>query len=206
MAAITRISQSVALVVAGAVLATSSGSTGSTVSHPERPMSPAPLYEVVGADHEELRLAQWAKGRYDAAGLTLPNVVVAYHGNVGPCTGWSGLYRPGEPHEVHLCVDEGSPPSVHKLTLLHELGHAWAETQTGEATRKALLDNRDLDSWIDPELPRHLWGAEHAAEVVSWGLMDELMPIVRIYDVAPERLETAYRLLTGSDPLVPRDV
>ncbi len=168
------------------------------------PASPAPLYEIVGADHEELRLAQWARGRYDAAGLTLPSVVVVYHDSVEPCSGWSGLYRPGEPHEVHICVRSESPPSTHKMTLLHELSHAWAETQTDEATRAALLASRELDCWIDPEKRKHEWGAEHAAEVVSWGLMDEPMPIVRIYDATPDRLETAYRVLTGGEPLVLR--
>ena len=54
---------------------------------------------------------------------------------------------------------------------------------------------------MDQRRPPHEWGAEHAAEVVSWGLMDEAAPIIRIYDNEPAVLLMAFEELTGSGPL-----
>ncbi len=65
----------------------------------------------------------------------------------------------------------------------------------------AFLRLRGLDAWVDEGVPPHEWGAEHAAEVVSWGLMDERVPIVRIYDASPPELAVAFDLLAGQSPL-----
>ena len=42
---------------------------------------------------------------------------------------------------------------------------------------------------------------EHAAEVVSWGLMDEMIPIIRIYNAEPAQLSEAFNLLVHEPPL-----
>ena len=44
-------------------------------------------------------------------------------------------------------------------------------------------------------------GMEHAAEVVSWGLMDETVPIIRIYDTEPAQLSDAFDALVHRVPL-----
>src|SRR4029079_18782097 len=93
-----------------------------------------------------------------------------------------------------------------RLTTLHELAHAWAELQLSAAERAAFLELRGLDVWYDPGVPRHERGAEHAAEVVSWGLMDEMIPIIRIYDAEPPRLSEASCLLVGRAPLCTADL
>jgi hypothetical protein len=74
------------------------------------------------------------------------------------------------------------------LTTLHELAHAWAESQLSTAEWAAFLELRGLDVWYDDRVARHERGMEHAAEVVSWGLMDEMIPIIRIYDAEPAQL------------------
>jgi hypothetical protein len=55
--------------------------------------------------------------------------------------------------------------------------------------------------WYDRLLPPHERGAERAAEVVSWGLMDEMIPIIRIYDAEPALLTEAFNLLVDRPPL-----
>ncbi len=157
--------------------------------------------EVRGADEAETELIDWAFGRFEQAGLDLPDVMVTFHDDPTGCGGNSGLYRPAEIAEVHLCVPAERPVKVRKLIALHELGHAWAENRTGGATRQAFLDERGIDSWYDPEQPPHLWGAEHAAETISWALMDDSVRIIRIYNADPVQLADAFGVLTGSSPL-----
>src|ERR671911_677805 len=80
------------------------------------------------------RRVQWGLGRFRAAGLVLPPLVITIHDgdDKTPCQGHDGFFRPAEPAEIHLCV-EGSPilvdSSAARWLTLHELAHAWAETQ-----------------------------------------------------------------------------
>jgi len=163
-----------------------------------------PGIEVRGAGPAEADLADWALGRFEEAGLQLPDIIVTFHDDNDGCSGAAGLYTHGEPAEVHLCVPAERPTKVRKLIALHELGHAWAEHRTDGATRAAFLAERGIDVWIDTDQPPHLWGAEHAAETISWALMDEPVRIIRIYDAAPDQLGAAYQVLTGDNPLNPQ--
>jgi hypothetical protein len=45
-------------------------------------------------------------------------------------------------------------------------------------------------------------GAEHAAEILAWGLLDECSATVRLPDNTCDTLAAAFRLLTGAEPLV----
>lgn len=144
---------------------------------------------------------EWALARFSRAGLTLPSVSISVHDHKEPCGGNGGLYRPMDVPEVHLCSSSDPDSRAARLITLHELAHAWCETQLGEAERAAFLRERGLTAWTDERLPRHEWGAEHAAEVVSWGLMDERIRIVRIEDAEPARLLPAFTLLADQPPL-----
>lgn len=160
-----------------------------------------PSIEVRGADPAETELADWALGRFQEAGLELPDTIITFHDDPAGCGGNSGLFRHGHPAEVHLCIPAERPATTRKLIALHELGHAWAETHTDPTTRAAFLTERGIDTWYDPHQQPHLWGAEHAAETISWALMDEPVRIIRIYDAAPDQLTAAYQVLTGHEPL-----
>jgi hypothetical protein len=192
---ITRILATVATgIIAGAVafplLGTHAGAAPETAT-----------IAVRGADAAETEMIGWALERFEQAGLELPATVITFHDDHAGCGGSSGLYRPGDPAEVHLCIPAERPAKARKLIALHELGHAWAETRTDESTRQAFLEERGIDTWQDPGRQPHLWGAEHAAETISWALMDEPVRIIRIYDAAPAQLTSAYRVLTGHEPL-----
>jgi hypothetical protein len=147
------------------------------------------------------RRIEWGLARFDDAGLTLPAMAITVHGDDGPCDGNSGLYLPNDPVEVHLCTAGAADSRPGRLTTLHELAHAWAEVHVSAVDRAEFLELRGLDVWYDRRVPPHQRGAEHAAEVVSWGLMDEMVPIIRIYDAEPAQLAAAFDLLVDAPPL-----
>ena len=144
----------------------------------------------------------WGIGRFAAAGLELPSrLAVEVHEDDAACHGNSGRYEPGESPVVHLCAAVEPGSRVARLITLHELAHAWAETQLGPDERDAFLNVRHLDVWIDGDVEPYLWGAEHAAEVVSWGLMDEEVSIIRVGDAEPAQLAVAFDTLADEAPL-----
>jgi hypothetical protein len=145
---------------------------------------------------------EWGLDRFAAAGLPLPPMEVTVHRHTRPCDGNSGLFQPGPPVEVHVCSVGDADTNAARLIVLHELAHAWAETYLEPAQREQFLELRGLESWIDPARPSHEWGAEHAAEVVSWGLMETQVELIRIPNVEPSALREAFQLLVGREPLV----
>lgn len=164
--------------------------------------NPAPARTMIdSASVAWTRRVEWGLDRFHAAGLSLPPMEISVHGDPAVCNGESGLYRPGDPVEVHLCSPSPTESRAARLITLHELAHAWAETQLTTSDRAAFLRLRGLEAWIDQRRPAHEWGAEHAAEVVSWGLMDEPIPIVRIYDAETTDLSIAFDLLVRRPPL-----
>ena len=155
---------------------------------------------IDSASPQWTRRIEWGLDRFRIAGLALPSMSISVHDNDAPCEGNSGLYRTSDPVEVHLCSPSPADSTTAKLITLHELAHAWAETQLTTDRRAAFLQLRALDTWVDQRVPPHEWGAEHAAEVVSWGLMDELVQIIRIYNAEPAELTVAFESLTGRSP------
>jgi hypothetical protein len=150
---------------------------------------------------EWTRRVEWGLERFRDTGLLLPAMAITVHDNDAPCDGNSGLYLPNDPVEVHLCTLGPVDSRTARVTTLHELAHAWAEFQLSTDERAAFLELRGLDVWYDRRVPPHERGNEHAAEVVSWGLMDEMIPIIRIYDAEPADLSIAFDLLVARAPL-----
>jgi hypothetical protein len=174
---------------------------GSGVDHAAR-NDPAPhRITIVSTSPAWTRRVEWGLDRFRDADLPLPAMVITVHDDDAPCEGNSGLYVPNDPVEVHLCTPGPVDSRPARLTTLHELAHAWAESELSTAQRAAFLELRGLDVWYDDRVPRHERGAEHAAEVVSWGLMDEMIPIIRIYDAEPAQLSEAFDLLVHRPPL-----
>jgi hypothetical protein len=167
---------------------------------PRGDAAPAPI-SIESTSPGWTRRVEWGLGRFRAAGLTLPPMTISVHDDMAPCDGSSGLFRPHDPIEVHLCSPSAVESRAARLITLHELAHAWAETQLTAEDRAVFLRLRGLEAWTDRRLPRHEWGAEHVAEVVSWGLMDEPIRIIRIYDAQPAQLSVAFDLLVGGPPL-----
>lgn len=171
--------------------------TSSTVVEPTRPGL------QIRADGDGWHgLFAWAEARFSIVGLEIPAALVSVGPDADGCGGNAGRYVPGDVPEVQICVDHAPTSRISRLIVLHELAHLWAENRLDDGTRAEFLAMRGLDSWIDHDAPPHEWGAEHAAEVLSWGLMDEPVRIIRIYDASPEALTEAFEVLTGTAPLV----
>lgn len=162
--------------------------------------SPAAEITIATDDADWTRRVDWALEQMRGAGLELPSMTVEVHEDNVACDGNAGLFQPTSPPEVHLCPRRSPDSRASKLITLHELAHAWAETQLTAQERSAFLALRGLDAWVDEDAPPHEWGAEHAAEVVSWGLMDEEVSIIRIYDAEPDQLLPAFQLLVNQTP------
>ena len=139
-------------------------------------------------------MARWGVDRFVAADLSLPALDVRFHASPEGCSGHLGYY---EGHVVSLCGTHVNQMS--RRTVLHELAHAWLESNlTGEA-RARFLRARGLSTWNNGAVPWELRGTEQGAEIISWALHDQgtgiLLPAIP--DNAPDRLASAYRLLTG---------
>lgn len=158
-------------------------------------------------------MVEWALGRYEAAGLAVPEPNSIAFPPSPRCRGVSGLaVDTGEGLEVQMCFGEeelcspdtdcAAPSVVARLNLLHELAHVWLTTELDEEVRREFLSMRELDSWWGRDLPWVEMAVEHAAEIIAWGLMDEEVALPRLPSRSCATLIEGFWLLTGKQPLV----
>ncbi len=157
-------------------------------------------------NHEEL--VDWARTRFEDAGLELPEVDIQFHSNIMVCNGRVGIYHANSDLIVMCRVD--------KMSMLHELAHVWARSGLTDGDRSKFVALRGLSTWNDHSLAWAQRGTEHAAEIVTWALMDRNMLIPStianagasqrtwrlptIGNSDPDQLAAAYELLTGYIP------
>jgi len=147
------------------------------------------------------RLVQRAAGLFAEAGLDLPPVEIVHHPTDDGCFGRRGAHTTdGRRSTIHLCVDE-SGRDVEYL-FLHELAHAWERKGVSDEQRSEFLRLRGLTEWRNDDPERwHERGAEHAAEIMVWGLMDRPISIATLEHDSCAELRAAYEVLTGQAPL-----
>jgi hypothetical protein len=165
--------------------------------------------EVRNGSPSQQALVEWALGRYEAAGLPAPIPrSIAFPPSVN-CVLHAGLaIDTGEGVDLQLCFDEAEtctgddcvPSTSAQSTLLHELGHVWTVQNTDETTRAAFLETRGLEAWSGPGVSRDEQGTEHAAEILSWALMEADSWPARLPDSECAELAAAYEVLTGRPP------
>jgi hypothetical protein len=158
---------------------------------------------------------RWALERFDAAGLAEPRIGSVTFEPSRRCEDVAGrLILEDGSRDVFLCLHERDlclgqptcdPPALNvRIGILHELSHAWLLDHTDAAARTRLLDLAGLAAWDDGTAPWPQRGAEYAAEVLAWGLVDERAPMVRIGAPPCSVLQAAFELLTGAAPLIDR--
>lgn len=171
-----------------------------TFSMPTAPTAPS-------LDAEQSSLVDFAQRQFSAAGIDLPNVEIDFPDDPASCFGYGGIYTPSK-RLIRICR-----PS--KSTMIHEFAHAWIETSFSEADKEAFLEHRGLDSWVGGS-EWNLRGAEQAAEIITWALMDEDIThrwietdygsmsetrrLLKVPNSDLEQLVSAYTQLTGSTP------
>ena len=162
-------------------------------------------------DLEDLVL--WGLGRFGTAGLSPPSVESVTFGPVPACVGAAGVVVEvdgGPPDLVH-CADAHTAcePSAAvcdrfdvsaRFGLLHELAHVWLLEHIGGEAQERYVELVGADAWRDAAVAWHLRGVEHAAEIMAWGLMDELVDLARIGDPSCAASSAAFSQLTDRSP------
>jgi|GEM_PF-3330146 len=168
--------------------------------------APEPVV-VVSLSVDEQVMVDWAFGLFTDAGLDLPEVAVSFHSDVEACHGTDGRWEhdEGTPDRVMICVTHNKPlvqAEWQRRTLVHELAHAWAQANLNDIDRAEFLALRDLDSWNNAADEWGRRGIEHAAEIVSWGVIDQKIHLWKLPNASCPAMTAAYRLLTGIVPVI----
>lgn len=149
-----------------------------------------------------LEMVAWARGRFQAAGLVPPRARFVFYDDTRKCRLRRGLFHPGT-RTIEIC-------NLNRETLVHELAHAWVETNLTEEAKADFMRHRGLATWNDHSVPWADRATEHAAEIVAWGVEEEsrliswmtpegqhTLRLLTIPDSTPDVLAMSFQLLTG---------
>lgn len=161
---------------------------------------------------EELLLA--GLDRFGKAGLAEPRFDSVTFEPSRRCEERSGrLLQDGDSRDLFLCLYESDlcpgtstcePPLLSvRSAVLHELAHAWILDHVDLAAQDRLLQATGREFWQDDSISWPERGVEYAAEVVTWGLLEENSPMVRIGMPSCHELASSFELLTSTDSLRP---
>ena len=138
-------------------------------------------------------------GLYAEAGLELPHLDFELHPDGEACHGGRGYYM-GDGSTIRICIPDTG--AVAQPVYLHEIAHAWDARTLSDDRRATFLDQRGLHKWWDDgSAPWYTFGAEQAAQIVMWGLIDRPISVATIPDSGCAELQAGYHLLTGRRPL-----
>lgn len=163
------------------------------------PANARPL-TIHGADAAEEQAVDWALHRYRLAGLEdMPSLDVYLHPSHEACNEGIGLYHAGR---IDLCTTTSSASYQRKFAL-HEMAHAWIESNVEPASLDRFMQVRGIATWNDRSDDWKDRGTEQAAEIVTWGVGEgEIAPLLP--ETADVRtLGGLYELLTGREPITP---
>lgn len=162
-----------------------------------------PAVTASGFGSDQQTLIDWATALFHQADLSLPPVDFVHESSTDPCHGRRGaqVFDHGC-STIHICTDEAGPAD--QFLFVHELAHAWDHGALTDDRRAAFMALRGLHTWQGTDPTGRDWldrGAEHAAEIMTWGLMDRPMMVVFIPDTTCADLLAGYETLTGRPPL-----
>jgi hypothetical protein len=150
---------------------------------------------ISGGTAEQQAMGEWAIGRFEAAGLSLPSLEIQFHEDRSACRDRAGYYIDGVASVCGIHTDR----LAHRL-ILHEMAHGWAEANVTGDLRARFLELRGLRTWNDQDADWNERGFEHAADIMSWALCDQGTGLhaPSIPDNSLDQLTVAYELLTGN--------
>ena len=152
------------------------------------------IVESVDLTEDQQALLDFAFDRFDVAGFDRPNVTIEFPEDRTDCFGYGGVYLPNT-KTVRICL-------MIDTTIVHELAHAWLDENLSEDQRTDFLNIRGLESWAY-EGDWDEQGAEHAAEIITWGIMDRNISIRWVESNDDDTTTTTWRLAklpNHSDP------
>ena len=169
---------------------------------------------IINGVGELEQLLLWGLGQFEAAGLELPKLSSASFAPLSVCRDAPGVVIDSGDggSDLVLCTDAyrvcrpdrescTSFTTDGRLGMLHELAHAWLLANLDERAEADFLALRGLQHWASGAVPWHERGAEQAAEILAWGLMDEDIRLVRIGEPTCTEAAAAFAMLTGSQSL-----
>lgn len=158
--------------------------------------------QLAEGSEEAGQLVDWAAARFEAAGLELPPVEVRVHADKAPCDGHLGLTL-NTPDRVtlHLCTPGDGRGVVDRLTLVHELAHAWVAENVDPAQRDRFMKVHGLEAWWDATKGWERQGVEWAAETIAWAVFDEGVRMIGEVDDDPVAVRDGYQVLAGETAL-----
>ncbi len=155
-------------------------------------------------------LLVWGLERFEMAGLPRPELQTATFAPLPVCGGVPGVVVDTGDFGSNLvyctdahsaCVPDAARCSEFKpgvrFGLLHELAHAWLVVNLDGDGEAEFLALQGLEVWLDGSVAWHERGAEQAAEIIAWGLMDEEIQLARIGDPSCPEATEGFRVLTG---------
>jgi hypothetical protein len=153
----------------------------------------------------ERNMIDWARDLFDEAGLELPYVKVRFSDDPEGCEGNQGTLRttPDGDRIIRICADHDKPgvrDRWRRRALVHEFAHLWEQTNLDNETRQAFMAHRELDNWNDRSAEWRYRATEHAAEMITWGLIDFGWLFVALPDNSCDEMLEGYRILTGLEP------
>lgn len=149
----------------------------------------SPIVDLRGGTDRQHRLLFEAVDRFTEAGLTLPQLQVAFTEGESSCRGHLGLFESQpRPRRITIC-------STLDFVVAHELGHAWVSVEAGADARQEMLKVLGLGVWYSPDTPWNQRGSEHAAVVIQQSVAGLALPST-LGATRIDRL-AAYEALTG---------
>ena len=162
--------------------------------------SPAPQITISGAEPDDEAAVDWALRRYREGDLEhMPSLDVHLHRSHDGCQGGMGLYHAGR---IDLCTMDSSERYARKYAL-HEMAHAWTESNLDALVIERFMRVRGIAAWNDRADAWKDRGIEQVAEVITWGLGEGgIAPLLPAPTPAAE-LADLYEMLTGRAPITP---
>ena len=179
--------------------------TGSVVARDGNPI------EVRNGTPILVDLFEWGLERFTERGLPSPSIDTVTFEPSRSCEGLSGrVIDDGTTRNLYLCMYDSdvctnadscaSPAPSARVSVLHELAHAWMLDYIDDGTIDETLALSGRTAWDDHGVAWFDRGVEYAADVMAWGLSDEALPMVRIGAPPCSELAAAFTLLTGASP------
>jgi hypothetical protein len=169
---------------------------------PSGPAAPSTSHTFSRLSAEQVAEVEWALDLYADAALGVPAIDFVGHDTRDACHGFAGYHDVDRGRStIHLCGEHRR--GFAETLSLHEIAHAWDHAHLTDARRADFLALRGLDQWWAGADREHWdeFGAEHAAEIMVWGLRDRPTHVNHIPNDTCDELLAGYLALTGEHPL-----
>ncbi len=203
----TRTIASLGIVIAALVIPTAESTPAALGAAAAKP---APVVEVVElaepaifAFPEDEAAYTNTLAAFETAGFEFPTFLARFHSTNEACKGYYGLHvkTSDGTSTVNVCRTHeraAFQAMSRERTMMHEVAHVWVDQNVSPEQKAAFMELRGLDVWEGNGAEWRQLGAEHAAEILLWGMTDETRNInFSIEQDDVDVLRAAYSILAG---------